>query len=151
MKIYYNNEWITVEQDDERLEKLNIFIGSGAIIGSDARIESGVIIESGAIIESDAIIYSGAIIESDAIIGSDAIIYSGARIESDAIIGSIIFNNHNKFRIIICNKLLWIGCEGHTPKHWLKNYKEIAEKNNISADEMRWYLDFYKTKLKNLF
>ena len=65
-------------------------------------------------------------------------------------IESIIFNNHNKFRITICNKLLWVGCEGHTPEHWLENYKEIAEENNVSEDDIKWYLDFYETKLKNL-
>ena len=63
---------------------------------------------------------------------------------------SFLGSSANKFRITICNKLLWVGCEGHTPEHWLENYKEIAEENNVSEDDIKWYLDFYETKLKNL-
>ena len=120
MKIYYRNEWVQAEIGDRKLKELNIVIGQNAWIGQDAWI------------------------------GQNAQIEQDARIGQNVVINTSVFNTHNKFKIIICNKLLWIGCEGHTPEHWLENYKEIAEENNVSEDDIKWYLDFYETKLKNL-
>lgn len=38
MKIYYQNQWITVEQYDKRVKELNIYIGKGAYIGKETYI-----------------------------------------------------------------------------------------------------------------
>jgi hypothetical protein len=42
------------------------------------------------------------------------------------------------------DKIIQIGCECHTVKEWIKNYKKIGESNNYTTDQIAEYYEYIK-------
>ena len=51
---------------------------------------------------------------------------------------------------IAAGEYISVGCERHTIKHWLKNYKEIGKKYQYTDSEIAMYGAWIKIVAKNL-
>ena len=54
----------------------------------------------------------------------------------------ILFFQHNQHVLQKIGDEIRIGCEVHSVKHWLKNYKEIGKLNNYLDEEIKKYGEF---------
>ena len=112
------------------------WIGRGARVGQDARVEQGARVEQDARVGRGAIVGRNARVEQGARVGQDAIVEQGARVgrgaivERDARVAAII----NKY---ICNISplqksvnIRLGCELHSIPEWEELKEKIADKND---------------------
>ena len=150
MYIYYKNEWIKVDQNDEQVKELNIKIGAGAVIGTNAVIHAGAVIGAGADIGAGAVIGTNAVINADVIIHAGAVIGERADIGAGAVIGEravigagadidVIISKYN------CNRYfnektktdyIRIGCKIHALQEW--SNVEFQEKLAYENDRRWW-------------
>ena len=134
MKIYYKNEWIDVEIGDPKLEELNIRIGDGVRLGDGVWLGDDVWLGNCVVIGIYSIIPKNTVIPGKSIINS-----------------VIIHDPKYKYKVVLCNGNIAIGCQIHTPEEWGMKGDKIAEENNITDDDKAWYkeqIEFLKTRIK---
>ena len=144
MKIYYKNEWIDVEIGDPKLEELNIRIGDGVVIDSCVRLGNCVRLGDGVWLGDD--VWLGNCV----VIGIYSIIPKNTVIPGKSIINSVIIHDPKyKYKVVLCNGNIAIGCQIHTPEEWQTEGDKIAKKNNITDDDKAWYkeqIEFLKDR-----
>ena len=91
--------------------------------------------------EGDAWVYGNAGVSGDAWVSGDARVYGNARVSRAKHTSNVWTMTLGKHTITVDGDYLNIGCESHTIKQWLKNFRKIGEMEGYSPEEIERYGD----------
>ena len=97
--------------------------------------------------EGDAWVYGNAEVSGNARVYGDAEVSGNARVSGDAWVSRAKHTSNvwtmtlGKHTITVDGDYLNIGCESHTIKQWLKNFRKIGEMAGYSPEEIERYGD----------
>jgi len=96
-------------------------------------------------------VFGDARISGNAKVFGDARIFGNAEVFGNDIVmrPPLLFTGLPGHNITVTDNHINIGCEQHTPKYWLENYREIGEKHNYSKENIKVYRDFIKLICRN--
>ena len=92
--------------------------------------------------EGDSWVYGNASVSGNAFVYENARVSGTARVSGDMQIDGIrpyLYIEASKDSITATPGLINIGCESHSPTHWLKHYKEIGKKNGYTEAQIYEY------------
>jgi len=91
--------------------------------------------------EGDAWVYGKAEVFGDARVYGDAEVSGDARVSRAKHTSNVWTMTLGKHTITVDGDYLNIGCESHTIKQWLKNFRKIGEMEGYSPEEIERYGD----------
>ena len=104
--------------------------------------------------EGNCWVYGNARVSGKARVFGDARVFENAKVDGNAkvygkasVSGSSIVNGVRPYyciqapqhTITATLETITIGCETHTPKHWLENYKQIGKANGYTKEQIAEY------------
>jgi carbonic anhydrase/acetyltransferase-like protein (isoleucine patch superfamily) len=150
----YGNAWVS----GKARVYGNAWVSGNALVYGNARVYGNAWVSGNALVSENALVYGDAqvfgyaqvsgkaLVYGDAQVYGDARVYGNARVSGDEWNISPLYIQGTRHSITTCShNEIAIGCEIHTVKEWLKNYKTIGKKNNYSSTEILEYklvLDF---------
>jgi hypothetical protein len=87
-------------------------------------------------VSGNALVYGDARVSGNALVYGDARVYGNMQIDGKRPYYFIQASAHS---ITATPELINIGCESHSPQHWLTHYKSIGKKNNYSVAQIEEY------------
>lgn len=129
----------------------NAVVSGDAHVCGNARVYDNACVREDALVYGNAVVYGNAQVCGDAQVYGDAEVYGNASVYGDAKVekSPIIIMNF-KHTICITETHIFIGCEGHTIKHWKKNIVEIGRKNNYTNNEIKKVIDYLKISTRKV-
>lgn len=113
-----------------------------AQVSGYAQVFCDALISNNAQVYGNARVYDNARVYGNALISVDAHVYDNARVEKTPI--TITGLKHN---ITLTETHIFIGCEGHTIKHWKKEIKNIGKKHRYTDKEIKGTIAILKGAL----
>ena len=123
----YGNAWIYG----------NARVYGNACVSDDARVFDDARVSGNAWIYGDAWIYGNARVSDDARVYGNARVFIGLW-RSDDIIELQIKGSMHEVNSPD-GRLIRIGCQEHSPKHWLSHFEVIGKKNGYSCEQIKEY------------
>ena len=120
----------------------NAYVSDYASIYGDAQVYGNALVYSNAYVYGYAKVSNNAQVSGYARVFGNAHVYDNARVEKTPI--TITGLKHN---ITLTETHIFIGCEGHTIKHWEKEIKNIGKKHSYTDKEIKGTIAILKGAL----
>ena len=114
--------------------------GNAEVYG-DAWVSGNAEVSGNAWVSGDARVYGNARVYGDAEVYGNARVYGDARVSRAKHTSNVWTMTLGKHTITVDGDYLNIGCESHTIKQWLKNFRKIGEMAGYSPEEIERYGD----------